>query len=76
MLQILMRKEADGRCQLPNVDVKTGIRDKDYPYKALVISFAKRAKGQSKYRRVDKGTPVNLLSEDGLMWFSIRRVSV
>jgi len=34
------------RCQLPNVDVETGTKDKDFPYKAL-----------SKYRIVDKGSP-------------------
>ena len=28
-----------GRCQLPNVDVETGTKNKDFPYKALVCSI-------------------------------------
>lgn len=30
------RSRADLRCQLPNVDVETGIKNNNFPYKALV----------------------------------------
>ena len=50
------------RCQIPNVDVETGIKDKDLPYKALVYSPLFVDSSQSKYRRVDKGSPVNSYS--------------
>ena len=46
------------RCQLPNVDVETGTKDKDLPYKALVYSPHFVDSSQSKYRRIDKGSPV------------------
>jgi len=31
-----MRTYSDCRCQLPNVDVELGVKNKDLPYKALV----------------------------------------
>ena len=34
--RLFMGEGADGRCQLPNVDVELGIKNKDLPYKALV----------------------------------------